>query len=258
MLKFLYNYQVVTSFSSPVTTHALMLRCQPAVNAMQHIDEEHLILPPMFSMSRGIDAYGNRTVYGSTLVPHSTLAYISCGIVSQGEYIIPDASPKPYYLVASRLTLPSAEMERMEIDGADDTRLSPYDRALLICHAVNSVITYESGSTTLQTTAAEAFALRKGVCQDYAHIMIALCRLHGIAARYSNGFIIGEGVTHAWVEVHDSYAWRGIDPTHDTFICSGYIKLAHGRDALDCTVDRGTFIGLTTQKTDISVTVAAL
>lgn len=60
MLKFLYNYQVVMSFSPEVSTHALMLRCQPAVNAMQHIDEEHLVMPPSFRMNRGIDAYGNR------------------------------------------------------------------------------------------------------------------------------------------------------------------------------------------------------
>ena len=258
MLKFLYNYQVVMSFSPEVSTHALMLRCQPAVNAMQHIDEEHLVMPPSFRMNRGIDAYGNRIISGSTMLPHSSLAYVSCGIVSQGEYVIPDGSPKPYYRMPSRLTVPSAEMEELEIEELADTSLPIYDKALLISRKVNGMISYSPGSTSLMTTAAEAFALGKGVCQDYAHIMIALCRLHGITARYANGFIIGEGVTHAWVEVHDGYAWRAIDPTHDTFIYSGYIKLAHGRDALDCTVDRGTFTGLTAQHTDISVTVAAL
>lgn len=258
MLRFLYNYQVITSFSSAVTTHALMLRCQPAVNTMQHIDEEHLVIPHAFRMNRGFDAYGNRIIYGGTMIPHSSLAYVSSGIVAQGEYVIPDLSPAPYYRIPSRLTIPSKEMEETVIEGIEAAGMTPYDKALLISKKVNSMIEYCPLSTGITTTAAEAFAMKKGVCQDYAHIMVSLCRLHGITARYANGFIIGEGVTHAWVEVYDGYAWRAIDPTHDTFIYSGYIKLAHGRDALDCTVDRGLFTGVTSQKTEISVTVVAL
>ena len=60
---------------------------------------------------------------------------------------------------------------------------------------------YAHGVTGVKTTAAEAFALRQGVCQDYAHVMLALCRACGLPARYVSGHLLGEGGTHAWVEV---------------------------------------------------------
>lgn len=260
MLKYLYNYQVATQFAQAVTTHTVMLRCQPAVNASQRIEQEHVVLPGIFRMSGGTDAYGNRILYGSTREPHQSLVYVSTGIVAQGEYSIPDTAPAPYYRMPSRLTFPSAEIMALKIPGLntledEDADLPPYEKALLICHAVNGLLKYESHTTLVTTSAAEALSQGKGVCQDYAHLMISICRLHGIYARYANGFIIGEGETHAWVEVHDGYAWRALDPTHDTPVCSGYIKLAHGRDALDCTVDRGTFVGPTSQETHISVTL---
>lgn len=254
MASFLYNYQVVTSFTSPVMTHALMLRCQPMRSQFQRIEEEHVVIPDMFRMSHGIDAYGNRILYGGTTEQHSVLAYVSTGIVTHTEYLIPDSAPAPYYAVPSRLTQPSPEMQQLIIPECS----SIHERAMHISHIVNTLLEYAPGTTSLCTTAAEALSQRKGVCQDYANLMIAICHIHGIMARYVNGFIIGEGETHAWVEIYDGYAWRGIDPTHDTFIYSGYIKLAHGRDALDCTVDRGTFMGVTQQQTSISVMVKEL
>lgn len=255
MLRFLYNYQVVTSFTQEVTNHALMLRCQPTCNNMQRVEEEHLVFSSIFRMHHGMDAYGNRIIYGGTREPHHTLAYVSTGIVAQGEYCIPDNNPAPYYRIPSRLTMPSDEMKEMVAE--IDIR-KPYDAALEISHIVNSLLQYAPATTLIGTSAAEALRQRKGVCQDFAHLMIALCRMKGITARYVNGFIMGEGETHAWVEVHDGYAWRAIDPTHDTFVYSGYIKLSHGRDALDCTVDRGIFMGVTRQHTKVNVLLAAL
>lgn len=256
MLKYLYNYEVITTFTNEVARHALMLRCLPDRNAFQHVDEEHVVFSPLFRMHRGTDAFGNRTLYGEASDPHSRLAYVSTGIVSQVEYYIPDPYPQPYYLVASKLTFASEEM--LAELATVERKTSLYEQALAICHRVNAVLEYTPGQTVIGTTAAEAFKQRKGVCQDFAHVMIALCRQMHIRARYVNGFIIGEGKTHAWVEVHDGYAWRAIDPTHDTFVCSGYIKLSHGRDALDCTVDRGTFVGVTRQETTIRVNVSEL
>lgn len=256
MLKYMYNYQVVTTFDNYVTAHALMLRCFPVRNNFQVVDEEHLVFSPLFRMREGMDAYGNRILYGSTREPHDTLAYVSTGIVSQAEYCIPDAAPLPFYKQPSRLTLPTADMLAAFGDLVPEGNV--YDYAMKVSHRVNTLMTYAPHATSMGTTAGEAFASRTGVCQDFAHVMIAVCRSRGIYARYVNGFIIGEGETHAWVEVHDGYAWRAIDPTHDTFVCSGYIKLAHGRDAMDCTVDRGTFVGVAQQETKVNVTLVQL
>lgn len=222
---------------------------------MQMLEEEHIVFSPIFRMHHGTDCYGNRILYGATREPHRALVYASTGIVSQGEYRIRDNSPSPYYRMPSRLTMPTEEMRTL-LEGVDAKDV--YEAALQISHTVNGLLEYSPFSTIIGTTAAEVMKQRKGVCQDFAHLMIALCRMRGITARYVNGFIMGEGETHAWVEVHDGYAWRAIDPTHDTFIYSGYIKLSHGRDAFDCTVDRGTFMGVAQQETKVSVTVAPI
>lgn len=82
-----------------------------------------------------------------------------------------------------------------------------------------------------------------GVCQDYAHILTALCRAAGIAARYAAGMMTGEGASHAWTEVWDGQFWHGLDPTHNCLVDERYIKLSHGRDFMDAAVDRGCFLG---------------
>ena len=72
---------------------------------------------------------------------------------------------------------------------------------------------------------------------------------------YVNGFLVGEGETHAWVEIFDGYNWLGFDPTHNCRISDGYVKLAHGRDARDCSVSRGMYTGQAQQQTTIHVTL---
>jgi len=74
-------------------------------------------------------------------------------------------------------------------------------RAERVCEAVHSAITYADGVTSVRTTAAEALAGGCGVCQDFAHVMLALCHLVGLPARYVSGHLLGQGGTHAWVEV---------------------------------------------------------
>ena len=94
-----------------------------------------------------------------------------------------------------------------------------------------------------------------GVCQDYAHIFLALCRLMGIPARYVAGMMVGEGATHAWTEVWILGAWIGFDPTNNRLAGDHYIKLSHGRDFGDCTIDKGCFKGFAAQKQNIYVKV---
>ncbi|MDO4497959.1 MAG: transglutaminase family protein, partial [Bacteroidales bacterium] len=91
-----------------------------------------------------------------------------------------------------------------------------------------------------------------------AHLMIALCRAKGWYARYVNGFILGEGQTHAWVEVSDGNVWVPYDPTLDVIPDWGYVKIAHGRDANDCPTNRGRFLGFTTETMSVSVSLSEL
>jgi transglutaminase-like putative cysteine protease len=106
---------------------------------------------------------------------------------------------------------------------------------------------YAHEITDIHTSAAEALSLGRGVCQDYAHIMIALCRLCGIPARYVSGHLLGEGGTHAWVEVLLPLDEGGrirvwpFDPTHGREPGLTYVTVATGRDYSDVAPTSGTF-----------------
>jgi len=108
-------------------------------------------------------------------------------------------------------------------------------------------MTYRYEVTGVRTTAAQALALGAGVCQDYAHVMLAVCRACGLPSRYVSGHMIGQGGTHAWVEVvlpgatgHDAIAWA-FDPTHASRAGLGYVTIAVGRDYADVAPTSGTY-----------------
>ena len=110
---------------------------------------------------------------------------------------------------------------------------------------VHGHMKYVAGATTVETTASAAFSQGTGVCQDFAHVMLALARRCGLAARYVSGHLIGEGGTHAWVEVMvpaDAGA-RVIayDPTHGNRVDMRYVVIAVGRDYADVAPTSGVF-----------------
>jgi transglutaminase-like putative cysteine protease len=119
-----------------------------------------------------------------------------------------------------------------------------------LCGAAHRSLTYEWGITGVHTTAAEAVRGGRGVCQDFAHVMIALCRAAGVTARYVSGHLLGEGGSHAWVEVlvadpdlADAWQVEAWDPTHDRRAHDGYVTVAVGRDYRDVAPMSGTFDG---------------
>ena len=99
----------------------------------------------------------------------------------------------------------------------------------------------------MTTTAAEALAAGRGVCQDFAHVMLALCHLLGLPARYVSGHLLGQGGTHAWVEVIVPRARHAealaFDPCNGRRTDSGYVTVATGRDYSDVAPASGSYIG---------------
>ena len=248
MKRYIYCYQTAVSFSEPVTNHSLLLRCLPMAGSYLNVEEEHLVVSPSLNMRRGTDQLGNRIVYGGNREPHTSLVYVSTGIVNMAEYAVaPDTVPLSVYCQPTHLTsLTEQQTEQLLQQMEQHT-------ALDICQRVHAIMAYTPGATGMDTPASEVARHLKGVCQDYAHLMISLCRSRGMAARYVCGFMEGEGETHAWVEVYDGYAWKAFDPTHGRAIDYGYLKLAHGRDAADCPVSRGIYAGGALQQTQIHV-----
>jgi transglutaminase-like putative cysteine protease len=119
------------------------------------------------------------------------------------------------------------------------------DTADAIADLVNSSFHYARGATSVRTTAADAWKVRRGVCQDMAHVMIAMCSSLGICSRYVSGHLVGDGASHAWTEVFDPARDLAvaIDPTHRRRTDLRYITTATGRDYRDVAPTSGTYSG---------------
>jgi transglutaminase-like putative cysteine protease len=121
------------------------------------------------------------------------------------------------------------------------------DFAQLCCERVKAAITYEFGVTSTATTAAEAFAGGRGVCQDHAHVMLALCRSAGVRSRYVSGHLLGDGGTHAWVEVlvpEGPFARAvAFDPCNGVRAGAQHLTIATGRDYRDVAPTSGSYSG---------------
>ena len=189
-----------------------------------------------------------------------------------GNTVVRVLAPRVEAAVEFRLT---AEVDRVAADGPPvlpasalrdprllrPTRLTAGDEALRelaaslpaddladrISAAAHGALAYAKGFTGVRTTAAQALAGGRGVCQDHAHVMLALCRLRGLPARYVSGHLLGQGGTHAWVEVVEPRGDHAVavahDPCHGRRAGARYVTVAVGRDYADVPPTSGTFSG---------------
>jgi transglutaminase-like putative cysteine protease len=170
----------------------------------------------------------------------------------------------PRLLRPTRLTAADDRLRDLAADLASGLAAdpgTPEQRAERICAAVHSALSYADGVTSVKTTAAEVLAIGSGVCQDFAHVMLALCHLLELPARYVSGHLLGQGGTHAWVEVvvpdahgdseaHGNTAREGrgavavpFDPCNGRRAGSGYVVVATGRDYADVAPTSGSYVG---------------
>jgi transglutaminase-like putative cysteine protease len=168
-----------------------------------------------------------------------------------GPRLLPGAVlSEPHFLMPSELTQPDDTLRQVAATlGAEEkARSQSVVLARRINDWVHNMLSYEHGQTDIHTTAAQALSLGCGVCQDYAHVMLTLCRICGLPARYVSGHLLGEGGTHAWVEVllpspdqpGEAIA-LALDPTHGCEVDLHYITIAVGRDYYDVAPTSGTY-----------------
>jgi len=168
----------------------------------------------------GRDTFGNLVVDVRLPDVERSIEFEAWAVVTRRKGLSqPGRSGDPRLLTPTRLTRPDAALR---VVAAGLAAGGGGGRALAerICRWAYQEIAYEPGVTDIHTTAAEALALSRGVCQDKAHVMITLCRLAGLPARYVSGHLLGEGASHAWVEVLVAEPGRdtlvlALDPTHD-------------------------------------------
>lgn len=144
----------------------------------------------------------------------------------------------------------------------EDEGLAAWLRALEA--SVGETIAYSRGATRVDTPVEDVVRLRRGVCQDMAHLYIALCRRRGVAARYVSGWMhnphrSGPGASHAWAEAAiPGHGWVEMDPTNPGSSLERHIRLAVGRDYDDVPPLRGRFRGRTAQELRVSVELRAV
>ena len=136
-----------------------------------------------------------------------------------------------------------------------------------LMRAIHRDFEFQSGVTTSSTSVVEVLQQRRGVCQDFAHVMLAALRSHGLAARYVSGYLLtdpppgqprlmGADASHAWVAAfHPAFGWMEFDPTNDQAADSRYVTLAWGGDFADVVPLRGVILGGATQALRVSVSV---
>jgi transglutaminase-like putative cysteine protease len=160
----------------------------------------------------------------------------------------------PRWRRTTPLTAPSEPLRALALASSPSGE-APWDRlsGLALADHLNQAayhaLDYEWGVTGVRTTAHEALVLGRGVCQDFAHVMLALCRIRGLPARYVSGHLVGQGGTHAWVEVlvhsADGRAAEavGYDPCNGRRTGAGHVTVATGRDYRDVPPTSGTYVG---------------
>lgn len=182
------------------------------------------------------------------VVPESVEFTLTAVVERRGAYrdhVLPATAVRdPRWLRPTRLTATDAALTAL----AEPWRgRHPLEVGEEVCALVHTAMPYEYGVTSTRTTAAEALAAGRGVCQDHAHVMLAVCRGAGVPVRYVSGHLLGEGGTHAWVEVlvPDGEATRAVafDPCNGCRADARYLTVATGRDYLDVAPTSGSYRG---------------
>ncbi len=242
-----FYFDTELRFSTGVTGHEFLLRCLPADLPEQKIlSHTFTIMPEDARMSFGTDAFGNRFCSGRLEKEHEGFRYTLHGKAYRDDSLREKTEAEPLYRYPSPLTQPTEELSDFLKDIVPE-RGDALKNAQIIADSVHEHFSYAPGETEVSTTAGEAFRRARGVCQDYAHVFITLCRMAGIPARYVSGLPVGEGASHAWAEVWVDGIWHGFDPTRRTSAGESYLKLCVGRDYSDCPLERGVFRGCANQ-----------
>lgn len=269
-MRFQVTHTTSYDYSVPIRESHMEVRLQPPEGVGQHVAEFRLDVRPPATLGHYVDGFGNHVHYFDRLPAHESLQITSRSVVetaaeqpSDLEELLPldllrFASPvvdcPGGRRLARRIRLPEAA-------GAEQTNVAMRALARLIAREFE----YRPLSTTVQTTVDEVIALRSGVCQDFAHLFIAVARTLGVPARYVSGYVHDgeereiEGASHAWAEAYlPERGWTPYDATHPETSRERYVRVAVGRDYHDAAPTRGVFLGSATTALHALVTTRVL
>ncbi len=283
-------HETAYDYVPPVRTAQHMAHLKPANNDRQRLLSHRLTVDPEpAQQTEALDVYGNTRSFFSLQFSHDTLRVLAESLVSTAASEVP-AESLPWqeltermryhrgaqYDPASEFIFASPYVPRDDAFVAYALPSFPEGRPVVeaareLMQRIHADFEYETTATDVNTPALEALALRKGVCQDLAHVMLGCLRSLGLPARYVSGYLlteppagqprlVGTDASHAWVALYlpgkeGPGTWVDFDPTNDRTAGEDYVTLAIGRDYSDVSPMRGVIHGGASHSLRVAVTV---
>lgn len=279
----IYSVRHVTKFRyTPAVRESIMeVRMQPRTDGNQRCLSFDLNVKPNAVMMQYRDFLGNVIHHFDIAGTHGELSIKASSTVEvlpipepalseAGSWSDLDefASKGDYWemLLPSTFAQPTPLLEKLASEMNIERRATPLSMLFEISQGIHEMFSYVPNSTRVDSPIDHALAKRKGVCQDFAHIMIALVRKLRVPCRYVSGYLfhangdrpmVSEGASHAWVEaLLPNLGWVGFDPTNDVLCGERHIRVAVGRDYAEVPPTRGVYKGGAESELSVSVTVA--
>jgi transglutaminase-like putative cysteine protease len=283
-------------YGSPVSLSQQQLHLSPRILAWQQVEEQCIAIDPAPTWRRdGQDAFGNPVTWVAFHVPHDSLVIRSVMTIAVAPHLPGDledslaweevrdrlaydaTDPRPEDLDATRFLFESPHVRiKHELAAYAADCFPPGTPVLVGARRLMAKIfdefEFDPEATTVSTPVLEVLENKRGVCQDFAHLMIACLRALGLAARYVSGYLltrpppgkprlIGADASHAWVSVYapgNGHDWVDFDPTNNLLPNTEHITLSFGRDFSDISPLRGIILGGGGTEPEVAVTVFPL
>jgi len=272
------EHTTIFHYAEPISEAYTELRLHPLEAAGQRCLRFSLVTQPEGEVMMYVDRYGNIVHHFDTLQSHDKVVVTTRSEVQTPQVFVSEdieLSPLDLFDYLAPTKYAPADDLIMQMAGKDYIRDDPEATALGLMDTLCNSLIYEPGATDVRTTAPEALKLGRGVCQDFAHLMLAGCRSLGIPARYVSGYlyspqtlrdreesgivILPNAASHAWIDVFvEGRGWLSLDPTHNSWQTEEYVRVATGRDYADVPPTRGVYKGSADEVLEVNVTVEAV
>jgi transglutaminase-like putative cysteine protease len=270
------QHETRLEYAEPVTESVTEVRMEPTSEGRQSCRSFHLRVNPAVPIHRYLDGFGNRVHHFNVLATHSQVLILAASIIETPRHTsdlgeIRAAFPLNPEAVAleaiaflgfrgpvCRTPLLDPLLEKLRPEpGSSLAEFLLSVSAYIKCH-----FTYAPAVTHASSPVDDVLRQGKGVCQDFAHLMIAVLRAFELPARYVSGYIHRPGMdsqSHAWCEAWlPGLGWVGIDPTHDRIVDESHVKVAVGRDFTDVPPNKGIYRGQAQETMSVRVATRAL
>lgn len=280
MAKFYIKHLTKYTYSDVVFDAANLIRLHPINDEYQKVLSHTIAVTNNAFIQTHTDFYNN--TFGTFMLtePHKELSIESLVEVITYNRLFPDDSaeiPKQWeelntikkhidfmdFMVFDKSFAILKDVSKL-ISSLATKKLSPYKTVQELCNFVFKNFKYTKGVTTVDSTLDDVWKLKSGVCQDFTNILLQLTRMVGIPTRYVSGYIYvedentrGEGASHAWIEAYiPYYGWLGLDPTNNIIAKENHIRLAIGRNYMDCAPIQGVYKGNVEEELHVNVEVS--